>query len=68
VLRFHGFWDDRASDCGDLHKLEVLYFLADDTIEVHEIFGPNSGRMSNGIFLKREKLIKVLHFSNIMMV
>ncbi|EDS45541.1 EF-hand domain-containing family member C2 [Culex quinquefasciatus] len=58
VLRFQGFWDDRSSLFGDLHELEVLYHLSDDTFEVKEKLPLNSGRDSNGMFLRRGRLPK----------
>lgn len=36
----------------------LYYFLADDTIQIMEIFPTNSGRMESGAFLKRCKLPK----------
>lgn len=55
VLRFSGYWNDN----GDVRILEVLYHLSDDTFEVKEKLEPNSGRCSNGMFLKRAKLPRV---------
>lgn len=60
VLRFSGYWDDRDSEFGDIHHLELLYHLADDTIEIKWKLPPNSGYQSNGMFLKRGKLPKNL--------
>lgn len=60
VLRFSGYWDDRDSEFGDVHHLEVLYHLSDDTIEIKWKLPPNSGYNSNGMFLKRGKLPKNL--------
>ncbi|KAG8329790.1 EF-hand domain-containing member C2 [Homalodisca vitripennis] len=37
VLCFTGYWDDRLTCDGDLHLLKVLYYLADDTIEVKDV-------------------------------
>ncbi|XP_052867936.1 EF-hand domain-containing family member C2 [Anopheles cruzii] len=56
VLRFKGLWDDRASVFGDVHELEVLYHLSDETIEIKEKLPVNSGRDSNGMFLRRGRL------------
>ncbi|KAL0281144.1 UNVERIFIED_CONTAM: hypothetical protein PYX00_002220 [Menopon gallinae] len=58
ILKFYGYWDDRPSTYGYLHKMEVLYFLADDTIEIKEIIPPNSGIDNGPTFLKRGKLPK----------
>ncbi|VVC91216.1 unnamed protein product, partial [Leptidea sinapis] len=56
VLRFHGYWDDRSSEFGFIHLLEIHYFLADDTIEIKEELPPNSGIEAGPIFLKRMRL------------
>lgn len=42
VLRFYGTWEDKGM-FGRTHKLKICYYLCDDTIEVLEIPGPNSG-------------------------
>ena len=34
VLRFTGYWDDTKTANGDIRHLEVLYHLADDTVEI----------------------------------
>jgi len=57
ILNFKGFWDDRYNVDGDLHILEVRYFLADDTIQIVE----HNSDGSLKTFLKRQKLPKVLH-------
>lgn len=44
VLLFYGYWDDRDAMFGDVRNLNVYYFLADDTIQIKEIFPRNSGR------------------------
>ncbi|XP_022814037.1 EF-hand domain-containing family member C2-like [Spodoptera litura] len=56
VLRFYGYWDDRDSEFGTLHNLEIHYFLADDTIEIKETVAPNSGSETGPMFLKRMRL------------
>ncbi|XP_034042598.1 EF-hand domain-containing family member C2 [Thalassophryne amazonica] len=60
VLRFYCFWDDTDSASGDLRELILYYFLADDTIEICEVFSPNSGRYAVPKFLRRCKLPKHL--------
>jgi len=57
VLKFQGYWNDR-SEFGDVRKLEVCYYLADDTIDIKEKFPRNSGREGPTTFLKRGKLPK----------
>ena len=58
VLRFNAVWDDRDTKFGELRRFKLHYFLADDTIEVHEVLPPNSGRDSCPTFLSRQKLPK----------
>lgn len=61
-LKFTAFWDDRDSLSGDIHDLNVYYYLSDDTIQITEI--PKHGRPV--IFYKRLKLPKVLIQTNIL--
>ncbi|XP_026327442.1 EF-hand domain-containing family member C2-like [Hyposmocoma kahamanoa] len=56
VLRFFGYWDDRKSEFGIIHYLEIHYYLADDTIEIKEVLPPNSGMEAGPMFLKRMRL------------
>ncbi|XP_039752829.1 EF-hand domain-containing family member C2-like [Pararge aegeria] len=56
VLRFHGYWDDRESEFGTIHLLEIHYFLADDTIEIKEVLPPNSGMEAGPMFIKRMRI------------
>uniref|UniRef100_A0A3Q1EY84 EF-hand domain-containing family member C2 n=1 Tax=Acanthochromis polyacanthus TaxID=80966 RepID=A0A3Q1EY84_9TELE len=58
VLRFYCLWDDTENIFGDPHELVLHYFLADDTIEIQEVFYPNSGRDALPKFLRRGKLPK----------
>lgn len=59
VLRFNGFWDDRGTEFGDVRNLEIYYFLADDTIQIKELLGTNSGRDSGrAMFIRRHKIPK----------
>ena len=58
VLKFQGYWDDR-SEFGDVRKLEVCYYLSDDTMDIKEHFARNSGREGPSTFLKRQKLPRV---------
>uniref|UniRef100_A0A673C7B2 EF-hand domain (C-terminal) containing 2 n=1 Tax=Sphaeramia orbicularis TaxID=375764 RepID=A0A673C7B2_9TELE len=57
VLRFYCFWDDRCQ-FGDQRELILLYYLADDTIEILEVTPQNSGRDHVPKFLNRSKLPK----------
>jgi hypothetical protein len=56
VLRFYCYWDDRPSMFGDARKFVLYYYLADDTIEVCELFGQNSGRDPVPNVIKRTRL------------
>jgi hypothetical protein len=58
VLKFNALWDDRNAMFGDSRMMTINYFLADDTIEIRESIGPNSGRDAVPVFLKRAKLPK----------
>lgn len=58
VLKFQAYWDDRT-DLGDVRKLEICYYLADDTMEVKEAQIRNSGRDGPKTFLKRGRLQRV---------
>ena len=42
----------------DSLKYEINYYLADDTVEIKELFFTNSGRRKFPLFLKRNKLPK----------
>lgn len=64
VLKFQGYWDDR-SEFGDVRKLEICYYLSDDTIDIKEHFPRNSGREGPSTFLKRCKLPRVSNEINI---
>ena len=53
VLRFYCYWDDESED-GYRHLFHLHYFLADDTIELIEIFpGTGSCAACRSLFLKR---------------
>ena len=54
VLRFHGIWEDGL----DRRKLVVLYFLADDTIQICEVHPDSGGRYPAPTFLKRTRVPK----------
>lgn len=61
VLRFYGYWDDTESPFGYVHDLEVLYFLADDRMEVIERLPMNRwGPPKKELLVSRIKVPKVL--------
>eukprot|EP00056_Hartaetosiga_gracilis_P007727 m.111589 g.111589 ORF g.111589 m.111589 type:complete len:601 (-) comp12765_c3_seq3:128-1930(-) len=58
VLRFFCLWDDSQSEFGDKRFMVMHYFLADDTVEIREELGENSGRDGSAVFLRRQRLPK----------
>ncbi|XP_046392525.1 EF-hand domain-containing family member C2-like [Ischnura elegans] len=58
VLRFWGYWDDRHSPDGLLHRLRIQFYLSDDTVDIKEETSESSGLEMGPIFLKRSKLPK----------
>jgi hypothetical protein len=50
VLRFYGYWDDQETVFGYLHRLEILYYLADDTIEIREVSSESCTKTTTFIF------------------
>lgn len=56
VLRFEGMWDDTTRPLGDLHRLTVLYHLADDTMEIFEPAYKNDGRGAFHAILSRQRV------------
>lgn len=59
ICRFYGYWDDRDSEFGVIHNLEIHYFLGDDTMEIKEAMPANSGVEAAPMFLKRMRLPRV---------
>jgi len=58
VLRFDAIWDDTARLYGDVLPFTVLYYLADDTIEVLQVKENNNGRAPFPKLLKRMRLVR----------
>ena len=58
VLRFYAYWDDRSRPFGDLRRMVVHYFLADDTMEVNEVLTSNDGRDPFPNFVRRSQIPK----------
>ena len=63
VLRFFVVRDDRDELYGELRKYVLLYYLADDTIEILEVHTKNDGRDPFPCFLRRQKVPKKLEHS-----
>lgn len=58
VLRVTATWDDTKALYGAIRTFAVYYFLADDTFEVVEKLGPNSGTDPFPSFIRRQKVFK----------
>jgi hypothetical protein len=56
VLRFNAHWDDSTNLFGDRREFTIFYFLADDTIEIVECIGSNSGRDPFPKFIRRQRI------------
>ncbi|NXQ86574.1 EFHC1 protein, partial [Nyctibius grandis] len=60
VLRFYAMWDDTNSMFGENRPYIIHYYLADDTVEVQEVYKQNDGRDPFPILIKRQRLPKTL--------
>ncbi|XP_070844225.1 EF-hand domain-containing protein 1 [Chaetodon trifascialis] len=58
VLHFFAMWDDTDSLFGDIRRVTIQYFLANDTVEIREVHEPNSGRDPFPVLMRRQKLPK----------
>ncbi|KAM6279843.1 EF-hand domain-containing protein 1 isoform 3-T3 [Porphyrio hochstetteri] len=58
VLRFYAVWDDAASMFGERQPYIIHYYLADDTVEVREVYQKNDGRHPFPVLIKRQRLPK----------
>uniref|UniRef100_T1JFE1 DM10 domain-containing protein n=1 Tax=Strigamia maritima TaxID=126957 RepID=T1JFE1_STRMM len=58
VLRFYCIWDARHRLYGDIKPYVLLFYLADDTIEVHEIRTPNDGCDPIPSLIRRQQIVK----------
>jgi hypothetical protein len=56
VLVFYALWDDTDALYGEKRKFMLRYFLADDTVEVNEIYKPNCGHDPYPKFFRRGRL------------
>jgi Ca2+-binding EF-hand superfamily protein len=57
VLEFFCKWDEKRM-FAEARKFRLQYFLADDQIQVVEVYKPNSGRDQSGPFLRKQRLRK----------
>jgi len=55
VLRFYGYWDDKTR-YGARWYFTIHYFLADDTVEINNMYMRNVGKWLVPSFFKRGKL------------
>jgi len=58
VCRFFAILDDLATPQFERRPFVLLYFLADDTVEIREQYPLNCGRDNFPIFFRRGKLVK----------
>ncbi|XP_069706940.1 EF-hand domain-containing protein 1 isoform X2 [Phaenicophaeus curvirostris] len=58
VLRFYAVWDDTDSAFGENQSYIIHYYLADDTVEVREVYKQNDGRDPFPVLIKRQRLPK----------
>lgn len=58
MLHFFALWDDTDALYGEKRKFMLKYYLADDTVEVNEIYKPNCGFDPYPKFFRRGKLFK----------
>ncbi|XP_074777606.1 EF-hand domain-containing protein 1 isoform X2 [Athene noctua] len=58
VLRFYATWDDTNSIFGENRPYVIHFYLADDTVEVREVYKQNDGRDPFPILIKRQRLPK----------
>ncbi|XP_054675408.1 EF-hand domain-containing protein 1 isoform X1 [Grus americana] len=58
VLRFYATWDDTNSVFGENRPYIIHYYLADDTVEIREVYRQNDGRDLFPVLIKRQRLPK----------
>ncbi|NXN35087.1 EFHC1 protein, partial [Rhinoptilus africanus] len=58
VLRFYAMWDDTDNMFGENRPYIIHYYLADNTVEVREVYKKNDGRDPFPILIKRQRLPK----------
>lgn len=56
VLRFNAVMDDLTNPQFERRPFDILFFLADDTVEIREKYPLNSGRDNFPIFFRRGKM------------
>lgn len=56
VLRFHAVLDDLNTPQFERRPFTILFFLADDTVEMRELYPLNCGRDNFPIFFRRGKM------------
>ena len=59
ALCFHVLWDDRDRLYGEIQYFRLLYYLADDTVEIVRDNAKNDGAKNDGPFLKLLKRSKL---------
>jgi len=67
VLRFWAIWND-PQVYGQTHRFQVLYYISDDSISVHEIYPENAGTFPFPTFLGRQKLPKEMSSKGVALI
>lgn len=67
VLRFWATWND-PQVYGQPHHYQMLYYISDDSISVHEIYPENAGTFPAPTFLARQKLPKELRNNGVALI
>ncbi|XP_005502918.2 EF-hand domain-containing protein 1 [Columba livia] len=60
VLRFYAIWDDTNNMFGEKRSCIIHYYLADDTVEVREVYKQNDGKDRFPVLIRRQRLPKTL--------
>ncbi|NXG66683.1 EFHC1 protein, partial [Hemiprocne comata] len=60
VLCFYAMWDDSNNMFGENRPYIIHYYLADDTVEVREVYKKNDGRDPFPVLIRRQRLPKTL--------
>eukprot|EP00944_MAST-04C_sp_MAST-4C-sp1_P000502 g502.t1 len=58
ILKFSCYWDDQASENGDINDYTILFYLEDNSMQIVEVRQPNSGKFYFCTLFKRNKLMK----------
>ena len=60
VCRFYAIHDDLITGQFERRPFLIMYFLADDTIQIREQYPLNCGRDAFALFCKRQRVLELL--------